>query len=67
MKNRKQALFFLKTVAIVEEKDELAIESFLSRRNITIDWNEIKKAAGQTPVVFGRKISKKAQGIFNIF
>jgi hypothetical protein len=52
MKNRKQALSYLQTVVIAEEKDELAIESFLSRRSITIDWNEIKKAAGQTPITF---------------
>jgi hypothetical protein len=52
MKNRKQVLSYLNTVVVEEEKDELAIESFLSRRNITLEWNEIKKAGGKTPVTF---------------
>jgi hypothetical protein len=44
MKNRKQILSYLKTVNIATEKDELAIESYLSRKNIVLDLSKFRKA-----------------------
>jgi hypothetical protein len=52
MKNRKQVLSYLETVAVVEEKDELAIESFLSRRSIILDRNEIQQTEGKPEITF---------------
>jgi hypothetical protein len=44
MKNRKQILSYLKGVRIATDKDELAIESYLSRRNIVLDLSKFRKA-----------------------
>jgi hypothetical protein len=44
MKDRKQILSYLKGVYIATDKDELAIESYLSRRNLVLDLSKFRKA-----------------------
>ncbi|KAA6302846.1 MAG: hypothetical protein EZS26_001016 [Candidatus Ordinivivax streblomastigis] len=43
MKNKRQVLSYLTMVRIVTEKDELAIESYLSRRSIILKLNKFSK------------------------
>ncbi|GAB6013311.1 hypothetical protein [Viscerimonas tarda] len=46
MKNSKQVISYLESFGASTEKDELAIESFLLRRNVSVDVSRILKSGG---------------------